>query len=60
MAERKRKILYEQKVMETYEQFEAIYGAPRITEELNALGLPCSDNFVAKIMAEQGGGGKKW
>jgi len=49
-----RKSLYEQKVMETFEQFEAIYGAPRITEELNALGLPCSENFIAKIMAEQG------
>jgi len=49
-----RKSLYEQKVIETFEQFEAIYGAPRITEELNALGLPCSENFIAKIMAEQG------
>lgn len=49
-----RKTLYEQKVMETFEEFEAIYGAPRITEELNALGLPCSENFIAKIMVEQG------
>jgi len=49
-----RKSLYENKVLETFEQFEAIYGAPRITEELNALGFPCSENFIAKIMAEQG------
>ena len=49
-----RKTLYEKKVMETYEQFEAIYGAPRITDELNALGFPCSENFIAKIMVEQG------
>ena len=53
-ARTQRKLLYEHKVMETFEQFEAIYGAPRITEELNALGLPCSENFIAKIMAEQG------
>ena len=49
-----RKSLYEEKVRETFEQFEAIYGAPRITDELNALGFPCSENFIAKIMAEQG------
>lgn len=49
-----RKNLYEQKVLDTYEEFEAIYGAPRITDELNALGYPCSENFIAKIMAEQG------
>ncbi len=48
-----RKTLYEQKVLETFEEFEAIYGAPRITQELNALGFPCSENF-AKIMVEQG------
>jgi len=37
----------------SYEEFEAVYGAPRITQELNALGHECSVNFVAKIMQEQ-------
>ena len=53
-ARTQRKNLYEQKVLETFEEFEAIYGAPRITDELNGLGFPCSENFIAKIMAEQG------
>lgn len=45
---------YSQRVKETYEEFEATYGAPRITQELNAAGFPCSENYIAKIMAEQG------
>ncbi len=49
-----RKSAYSKRVKDTYEKFEAIYGAPRITEELNALGFPCSENYIAKIMAEQG------
>ena len=49
-----RKHYYTEKVLETYETFDAIYGAPRIKQELNEAGLPCSENFVAKIMAEHG------
>ncbi len=41
-------------VKDTYEKFEAAYGAPRLTKELNELGYPCSVNYIAKIMAEQG------
>lgn len=41
-------------VKDTYEEFEAMYGAPRIALELNDLGHKCSTNFVAKIMHEQG------
>ena len=33
-----RKAHMESLVKSTYEEFEAAYGAPRITEELNALG----------------------
>ena len=29
------------------------YGAPRLTEELNAQGLPCSANYVAKLLHER-------
>ena len=28
------------------------YGSPRVTEELNDLGIPCSENRVAKLMRE--------
>ncbi|SMF41620.1 Transposase InsO and inactivated derivatives [Alteromonadaceae bacterium Bs31] len=41
-------------VKDTYEEFEAAYGAPRITQELNELGHACSVNYVAKIMQEEG------
>jgi len=41
-------------IKDTYELFEAAYGAPRITQELNALGHKCSLNYVAKLMQKQG------
>ena len=41
-------------VKDTFEEFEAAYGAPRIAQELNDLGHKCSLNFVAKIMQKQG------
>ncbi|WP_143247651.1 IS3 family transposase, partial [Agaribacterium haliotis] len=44
----------EELVKETYEEFEAAYGAPRITQELNELGHKCSLNFIAKIMRQRG------
>ena len=31
-----------------------MYGAPRITDELNELGHRCSENYVAQIMSELG------
>ncbi len=41
---------YESLVKNTYEEFKAMYGSRRITEELNDSGHQCSVNFVAKIM----------
>ena len=41
-------------VKDTYEAFEAAYGAPRLAKELRELGHPCSVNYVAQIMSEQG------
>ena len=38
------------KVKETFEEFEARYGARRIAKELTELGYPCSVNYVASIM----------
>ena len=48
-----RSIEMEEKARETYEEFEAIYGARRITKKLNDLGTSCSTNYVAAIMANQ-------
>ena len=53
-ARSQRRSDYAERVKETFEEFEAVYGAPRITEELNGLGFACSENYIAKIMAEQG------
>ncbi|WP_049721467.1 IS3 family transposase [Gilvimarinus polysaccharolyticus] len=53
-VQEKRRVGMEMLVKDTYEEFEAAYGAPRITKELNELGYPCSLNYVAQIMAEQG------
>lgn len=50
--QKQRRDKIESLVKDTYEAFEAAYGAPRITQELNALGHPCSVNYVAKIMQE--------
>lgn len=49
-----RKAQLESLVKSTFEEFEAAYGAPRITDELNALGHRCSLNVIAKIMQENG------
>ena len=44
----------EEKIHETYEAFEARYGARRLRDELQALGFPCSVNYVASIMQSRG------
>lgn len=49
-----RKLAIQSLVKDTYAEFEASYGAPRITQELNDLGHECSVNYIAKIMQEQG------
>ena len=46
--------LLENRILQTFEDFDARYGAPRITEELQAEGLPCSINTVAQIMKSRG------
>ena len=37
-----------------YHQYKLRYGAPRLTVELNAQGIPCSLNHVAKLLNERG------
>lgn len=44
----------ERQVAETYVTFKARYGAPRIAEELNALNIPCSTNYIADLLKKQG------
>ena len=41
-------------VIENFERFKQRYGSPRLTAELNAQGIACCENHVAKLMAEQG------
>ena len=45
--------MLEQKVLDTFESFKARYGAPRLTQELVAMDVPCSRNTVAKILASR-------
>ena len=40
------------KIEETYEKFQGIYGSPRITQELRDAGVECSENRVARLMRE--------
>lgn len=51
-AEHKQRV--EEAVLDTYSNYKARYGAPRIVEEINAAGIPCSLNHVAAIMANNG------
>lgn len=44
----------EEQVMDTFATYKARYGAPRIAKELNALGIPCSVNYVANILKYNG------
>ena len=41
-------------VADTWSNFKARYGAPRITEGLKALSIPCSVNYVAELLRIQG------
>lgn len=41
-------------IIDVYHHFKKRYGAPRITEELHAVGIPCSLNHVAQIMQREG------
>jgi putative transposase len=49
-----RRVLVKSAVVETYHQFKSRYGAPRITKELNAAGISCSKNHVARLLVESG------
>ena len=42
------------KVEVLFEHFKKRYGAPRLTRELNGLGIACSHNYVASLLRELG------
>ena len=46
--------IMEEQVMDTFATYKARYGAPRIAQELNALGVDCSVNYVAHILKHNG------
>jgi transposase InsO family protein len=48
-----RRALVGMAVETTFMQFKKRYGAPRITEELNAEGIDCSVNYVAELLRER-------
>jgi len=35
---------------QTYHRYKRRYGAPRLTKELNAQGVNCSENYIAKLL----------
>lgn len=39
---------------EIYYRYKKRYGAPRITKELNGMGIRCSKNYVASILHDEG------
>lgn len=45
--------LLTEQVAETYAEFKGLYGAIRIKQELNAAGIACSVNYVAKLLQIQ-------
>ncbi len=51
--ERKR-ALVRAAVVDVYHQFKKRYGAPRLSEELKELGIPCSVNHVANLLQNEG------
>lgn len=52
MAERR--ALVERAVELNYDRFKKRYGAPRLAIELTEKDIPCSVNFVAKLLKEKG------
>ena len=41
-------------IQTAHTQSRGTYGSPRIAEELQAQGVPCSRNRIARLMKEQG------
>lgn len=50
----KRKLHAEYLLVNLFHRLKQRYGAPRLAVELTENGFPCSENYVAKILSEQG------
>jgi len=48
----KRRKIIKAAVYETFHNFKKRYGAPRITRELNEMGIKCSHNYVALLLRQ--------
>jgi transposase InsO family protein len=53
-ARHQRREVVKSAVIDTYYDFKGRYGAPRLTQELNAIGISCSQNHVAQLLRESG------
>ena len=53
-ARQQRRKQVSEAVEKTFFAFKKIYGAPRLTDELNDLGIVCSRNHVAQLLQEKG------
>jgi len=49
-----RRLMLKKAVEQIYYKYKKRYGAPRITKELNALGIRCSKNYIASILCNTG------
>ena len=50
----KRKKILKVAIFEAFHEFKKRYGAPRITYELNEIGINCSKNYVALLLRQMG------
>jgi transposase InsO family protein len=50
----KRKKILKVAIFEAFHEFKKRYGAPRITYELNEMGINCSKNYVALLLRQMG------
>ncbi len=48
----KRRKIIKAAVYETFHEFKKRYGAPRLTRELNEMGIKCSHNYVALLLRQ--------
>jgi putative transposase len=46
--------MLKQKIQEAYRKGRGVYGSPRITKELNAQGIRCGKNRIARVMQKIG------
>jgi transposase InsO family protein len=53
-AQQERRVQLTQQIAAVHEEHRQVYGSPRICRELQARGVSCSENTVAKLMRSRG------